>query len=859
MNYALNHKKIKDICGLVAFRRGKRTFEKRGVHFKEQEPDGALAEITGEHDFLVRVKIDRKGFVQASCTCPQLGSFQLFCSHVAATLIAMHDVQVNGRRREVFPSPVTRSPRDDDFAREFLRLLPIRSAGLSFHFDATESGFLLEVKAVRLPEVIERLTVAGKLHISVKTMERFLAARPTLEQSGVVVISEAVDLRLIKEPFIGRIYLDRQGRLEVRLAFAYGRIVVRPGETSRYIGRDRTSEQAMIGYLKESGFRQVADRFILEDAEREFDFLTSMLDDRIRFGRYAELHVTEAIRGTLVTDQAIDIKVEIDDRLDWLVFDFAMTGIPEIEIKGVLESLRQRKVYHRLRDGRLLPLAKFNDASALLRRLRGVDEQNGGKIRTAALPNLHLTDRLKDKDIFDALVQMKDLSLERNPLVRELLPYQEQGVAWMLRLSEIGAGGILADEMGLGKTVQAIAYLASEEAGETSCVVAPASLIYNWESELKAFAPRLSVLIVVGNREQRLKAIARAKDYDVILTSYTMMRSDISYYPPLKNVIFDEAQQFKNPDTQTARALRKLRAKHRFALTGTPIENKLMDLWAIFQVVSPGFLPDRLAFQELSRTTVARLVEPFVLRRVKQDVLAELPRKSSVVLRSELLPEQKKVYAAYLAKLQLETLRHLDETKPQDRIKLLAGMTRLRQICCHPALFVEGYEGGSAKLDQLKELVRDRVASGRRILIFSQFTRMLGLISESLLQVADHVYLSGETPIEERIGLCERFNAGEVPVFLISLKAGGVGLNLTGADTVILYDLWWNPAVEDQASSRAHRMGQTREVEVVRMIASGTIEEKIDELQRDKERLIREVIDFDRDDFIFSDWVGLLR
>lgn len=290
--------------------------------------------------------------------------------------------------------------------------------------------------------------------------------------------------------------------------------------------------------------------------------------------------------------------------------------------------------------------------------------------------------------------------------------------------------------------------------------------------------------------------------------------------------------------------MKELNARHRFALTGTPIENSLDELWSIFHVVFPALLPDRSQFAELRNADIAKRVRPFLLRRTKAEVLGEVPQKIERIEHSELHEEQKKLYTAYLAELRHEALKHLrDNSMRKNRIRILAGLTRLRQLCCHPSLFVEDYKGGSAKFEQLLEILEEARLTGRRVLVFSQFTGMLNLIGQSLLRSGrSYFYLDGSTPPKERVELCDRFNEGEEDLFLISLKAGGTGLNLTGADTVILYDLWWNPAVEQQAADRAHRMGQKREVQVLRLVAKGTIEEKMYDLQLRKQDLVDEMI-----------------
>ncbi|WP_416234432.1 DEAD/DEAH box helicase [Paenibacillus sp. JNUCC31] len=378
-------------------------------------------------------------------------------------------------------------------------------------------------------------------------------------------------------------------------------------------------------------------------------------------------------------------------------------------------------------------------------------------------------------------------------------------------------------------------------------VVAPASLTYNWANEFARFAPHLRVLIAAGQKDERASMLEGMDDADVIVTSYPLLRRDLDTYlgRTFHTLILDEAQAIKNSSSQTAQAVKQIQAPRRFALTGTPVENSLDELWSIFEAIFPGLFPSYRRFRDLPPERIARMVRPFILRRLKKDVLEELPDRIETVQRSELTVEQKKLYAAYLTQLQDETSRDMEENGFQkNRIKILAGITRLRQLCCHPALFVEGYQGDSGKMEQLLETVQDCLAAGKRILIFSQFASMLNLIRQTLAaQGRDLFYLDGQTPAQSRVDMCHRFNEGEAELFLISLKAGGTGLNLTGADTVILYDLWWNPAVEEQAIGRAHRMGQKQVVQVIRLVTEGTIEEKILELQQRKKDLIAEVIE----------------
>jgi SNF2 family DNA or RNA helicase len=438
-----------------------------------------------------------------------------------------------------------------------------------------------------------------------------------------------------------------------------------------------------------------------------------------------------------------------------------------------------------------------------------------------------------------------------DPILKD---YQKLGFKWMKTLAYYGFGGILADDMGLGKTIQSIAFIVSvlptvRKEKLPVLIVCPSSLTYNWLNEFRKFAPSLNVVVIDGTKVERTKLLKGITNNDVLITSYPLLRRDINWFTKqfFHTVFFDEAQAFKNPLTQTARAVKKIQADHRFALTGTPVENSLEELWSIFHVVFPELFRGLKEYSQLSRANIARRIRPFLLRRLKEDVLSELPEKIESLETVELLPEQKKLYAAYLAKLRHDTLKQLDkDTIRKNRIKILAGLTRLRQICCHPSLFVDGYKGNSAKFTQLLQIIEESKLSGRRVLIFSQFTKMLEIIGRALTTKGlGFFYLDGQTPADERLEICQRFNRGERDLFLISLKAGGTGLNLMSADTVILYDTWWNPAVEEQAADRAHRIGQKNVVQVIKLVARGTIEEKMNELQDKKRHLIEEIIDSD--------------
>ena len=423
---------------------------------------------------------------------------------------------------------------------------------------------------------------------------------------------------------------------------------------------------------------------------------------------------------------------------------------------------------------------------------------------------------------------------------------------WLQALHRLRMGGVLADDMGLGKTLQVIALLLwakeREQTRMPSVVVAPTSLVYNWMAEIRRFAPGLRAVAAEGSQSARAQAIAALTspdcDIDVYITSYPLIRRDIGQLAcvPFRFAILDEAQYIKNAMSVGANAVKQLRAQSRFALTGTPMENHPGELWSIFDFVLPGYL---LSFAQFMHRfgagedvdALRQRIRPFLLRRLKGDVLRELPEKIETQLLADMTEEQRRVYQASLLRLRPQV------EGAQSHIEVLAAITELRQICGHPSLVLDDYAASSGKLDLLLDILPGALEAGHRALLFSQFTRMLRILQRRLETAGiSCLYLDGETPPRRRIELVERFNAGEGQVFLISLKAGGSGLNLVGADTVIHFDPWWNPAAEDQATDRAHRIGQKRAVNVIRLITRDTIEEQVVRLGERKRALFEQMI-----------------
>ncbi len=554
------------------------------------------------------------------------------------------------------------------------------------------------------------------------------------------------------------------------------------------------------------------------------------------------------------------LRVELEDKNDWLSLRGCVeVGGWQLSLLELLKALRRGRRYVRLAEGQW---AEIGDG--FRRRLEALDDvlhEKRGRLEADAtavpiLRELAAEAELAASPGFLRLVERLDRaeqsSVEPPPeLTARLRDYQLAGYRWMRRLAAWGAGGCLADDMGLGKTVQTLAMLLARRGEGPSLVVAPTSLGFNWRREAQRFTPTLRcVLYRDADREALLAGLG---DGDVVVVSYGLLARDVEALAAVSwgTLVLDEAQAVKNSRTRTARAVRRIKAGWRLGLTGTPIENHLGELWSLFRTLSPGLFGGWQRFRERfaipiekeqdaeRRRALSRRVRPFILRRTKSEVLAELPERTEVELPVELSPAERRRYQD----ARLQALMRLADGEDEGRFRVLAALTRLRQLACHPALVDRRWKRGSAKLDLLLELVDELRQGGHRALVFSQFTRHLGLIRCALAQRGVGVqYLDGQTSVAERARRVDAFQAGEDDVFLISLKAGGTGLNLTAADYVIHMDPWWNPAVEDQATDRAHRMGQTRPVTVYRLVSRGTIEEEILRLHSDKRDLVSGVL-----------------
>ena len=546
--------------------------------------------------------------------------------------------------------------------------------------------------------------------------------------------------------------------------------------------------------------------------------------------------------------------------------------LTEDELLELLASYRQKKRWHRLRSGDFIDLSSPSALDELDETAQAMDvsleDLIRGDVQMPKYRALYVDRLLEDHDEiatsrdreFKGLIRsfqtIRDSDFEASDALMDVLrPYQLYGFRWLSTLAHAGFGGILADEMGLGKTVQTLAFIQMQkDTQKPSLVVCPASLVYNWKEECRRFTPDLKVETIAGTLRQR-KAVLANLTAGLYVTSYDLLKRDITLYDGLSFsvVVLDEAQYIKNQKAAVSKAVKVLKADHRFALTGTPIENRLSELWSIFDFLMPGFLYSAPEFasrfegpimkQKDAEVTakLARMTDPFILRRKKKDVLKDLPDKLEETRSCEMPEDQRQLYDAQLVRM--KALLESSGDSGEDKMRILAEITRLRQICCDPRLLFENYDGSSAKRAACIDLIQSAIDGGHRMLVFSQFTSMLDLLAQDLKEAGIAFFtLTGSTPKQERIRLVNTFNEGDVPVFLISLKAGGTGLNLTGADVVVHYDPWWNLAVQNQVTDRAHRIGQTRDVAVIKLIAAETIEEKIVELQETKRELADAII-----------------
>lgn len=679
------------------------------------------------------------------------------------------------------------------------------------------------------------------------------------------------------EPCQLRVYLDDDGfHILCRAEAWYGQ--------QKFFLHEQEPKETLRDFEAEYGLRFVLEQYFpawnsygeLYFPNKDDACLYRLLTEGMaHIGQLAELYLSDRMKRIQVQPQPrLRIGVRINGGL--LDMDIDAERLPKQELQGLLDSYRQRRKYYRMKNGDFLQL-EDGSLTTLAELADGLEVSEHalaqGHIQAAVYQAYYVDQVLREGG--ERLTVQRDLNFrsmirtlkyyedsdDEVPagLTTSLRQYQQTGYQWLMTLTRMGLGGILADDMGLGKTVQIIAMLLAHQEKllqKPALIITPASLVYNWESEIHRFAPALTVCSVTGTAAERHQLLQQTPA-QIWLTSYDLLKRDVAYYTQTFSFcIIDEAQNIKNHSTKAAKAVKAIQSDNRFALTGTPIENRLSELWSIFDFLLPGILGRYEAFRQRYETAIVqeqdevalkrlqKMIQPFFLRRLKQDVLKDLPEKIETIVYSKMETAQRELYIANLQRV-LDGLQKKSDAEVQsEKLQILAELTRLRQLCCDPALLYENYNGGSAKLDTCMELLDNALQSGSKVLVFSQFTTMLDRIRQRLeTQHITSFTLTGATSKEKRAELVQRFNQNdEASVFLISLKAGGTGLNLTAASVVIHVDPWWNAAAQDQATDRAHRIGQKQVVNVFQLITKNTIEEKIQALQAQKLALSYSVI-----------------
>ena len=642
----------------------------------------------------------------------------------------------------------------------------------------------------------------------------------------------------------------------------FGKIINILDKNIDYFLRDNNFEEEISMKLERYGFIKRENEFLfIGNDEEYYDFLTNGLKF---FERFSILEFSNSFNKiNLIDSNYIDAVFEEKD--EQLKFKYNIDGLEYSEYINVLQALEDNRDFYKTKNGRLLNLRDLGIANLfnIIDNLIYNQEIYDGEIEVDKSKAIFIDNNIENynlnfikgsENLKVVSKRLENRAIEEVNIVKELngvlRNYQVTGLNYLLSLSEMNFGGILADEMGLGKTIQVIAFLLYKK-NKKSLIVTPTSLIYNWKEEFENFAPSLNVGVIHGSKSARNKILDNKEDYDVLLTTYGTIKNDIEFY---KNKIFDyfiidEAQNIKNPKAQNTKIIKEINAKVKFALTGTPIENSLIELWSIFDFIMPGYLFDEKKFKkrfvnksEKEIEELKSLIKPFILRRLKRDVITELPEKIEKKYYVSMTSEQRLAYKNYMKEVKLKL-----KTGEDDNITIFSYLTRLRQICQDPVLVDKDYTGDSGKLNIALDIIQEVIEGNNKMLIFSQFTSVLKKIEDKLnIRSIRNKYLDGSTSAKERIKIVSEFNESKEPeIFLISLKAGGTGLNLTSAKFVMHMDPWWNPAIEDQATDRAHRIGQKNIVEVIKLVAKDTIEEKIIQLQEDKREIINSIMSDD--------------
>lgn len=725
-----------------------------------------------------------------------------------------------------------------------------------------------------------------KLIISKEKVDAFTKGLLKIVRKNLKIDASVTDITLPKE-ISTKLYFDlRSSYILVDALFKYDEKEVNYFDKSNTILRDIDYETKVINDILKYGFEIDNNKIILKDIEKEVEFLENGLEN---LATKYEIFTTEKFKGINIKKKTSVTSMFGIGQDNILSYTFSLGDINSNELVNIFEEIKNKKKYYRLKNGDILNLEdeSLKELSDLKDDLELSDAEiiagHGAILKYRAIYldslkntkyNIIKTDNLFDNFI-DKFYKFKDINLTLSKDELKILrDYQVTGVKWLYTLAKTGFGGILADEMGLGKTIQVIYYIKQmlkDNENNKFLIVVPTSLAYNWDHEFDSFGSNIKRKICVGNKDKRTKILRNLNDTNVIITTYGLLREDEELYNNLNfnTMVIDEAQNIKNNMAGITKVVKKVNAETKFALTGTPLENSILELWSIFDFIMPGYLASLTKFQskykikdfdedsEILIKGLSKQINPFILRRKKQDVVKELPDKLINDIYIELKDEQKKLYVAELERVK-EEMKKIIETEGMNKARflILQLLTKLRQICIDPSIVYDNYKDGSNKLEQLESIVNEYIKNNHKILIFSSFKTALNIVKEKLNKAKIKTYMiDGSVPAKDRIEMVDNFNNNDdVKVFLIMLKSGGTGLNLATADVVIHLDLWWNPQAENQATDRAHRIGQKNTVEVIHLITKGTIEEKILELQNKKRILSDKLIDGEiRDKNILSE------
>ncbi len=734
--------------------------------------------------------------------------------------------------------------------------------------------FILDSKQGELFSILKKIDNRNikSLQVPLKYYEKFMIkSKTSVEKLFLIENDEDFNRELEDKELTINIYIKKysKSKIIIKVEFSYEGICygVDGYSTSGeliFINRDFESEQKILDLLPISTYDLIETNselgFLMTKSHKQtYDFLTKIAP---KLEKYANVFIDEEVSSKIINinNKNLSVNFEQTNEIDFFDFKYELSDFTREEIKDILNIFKNNENFYVHNNEKYITFDDSQVANQLKFINKIEDELINGcnnipfyryvslkQMADNLFENINIDDMLENK-----LEQIKKIEIKTNKLQNVVVrDYQKIGMNWLEQLNHFQLGGILADEMGLGKTLQLIGFL-SFNSNAKSLIVVPKALLFNWAQELTKYAPTMKFSIVNGTKMERTKIILENEN-NIIITSYNMLRLDIDLYDnEFDFCIIDEAQTIKNPSAKVTKALKKVNAKIKFALTGTPLENNLLDLWSIVDFINPHYFGTQSNFKEkfVNSNNIDILkfhLSPILLRRQKKDVLSELPEKIENPVFCELTPKQKIVYASYVKKYHKQLLSLIEEENVNtNKLEILTLLTRLRQIACHPKLFIDTYDGSSGKIELLLELVKENIETNNKVLIFSQFTSFLKLVASDFEKNdISYFYMDGKTKAENRINLVETFNNDQTEVFLISLKAGGVGLNLTSASSVIHLDPWWNPQVESQATDRAHRIGQKRVVQVSKLITKETIEEKIYLLQQEKKQLTDDILNLD--------------